>query len=137
MTGSAAASAMLIFQALLPFLLLAGDSGADEPILLEISGGTNVSFSLSYEYLDQVLLPSLETWFGIRVERVLVSRGWSTGGWNPGGSASRGLIRFTIHPLPTARRFRSLVGSARFGLPILRLAPLMPRFSRRPTCTSP
>ncbi|PSR92421.1 RNA 3'-terminal phosphate cyclase/enolpyruvate transferase [Coniella lustricola] len=91
--ASPAASALLIFQAVLPFLLFAGNA-RNEPVELTISGGTNVSFSLSYEYLDQVLLPTLETWFGIRVERRLDGRGWST------GRATRGSLWFQIHPLP-------------------------------------
>lgn len=90
---SPAASALLIFQAVLPFLLLAANE-ANDPIDLVISGGTNVSFSLSYEYLDQVLLPILEEWFGIQVERSLQSRGWSS------GSISRGSLWFKIQPVP-------------------------------------
>lgn len=89
---SPAASALLIFQAVFPFLLFAGNETI-EPIELTISGGTNVSFSLSYEYLDQVLLPTLEDRFGVHVERKLQSRGWSL------GSASRGLLWFKIQPL--------------------------------------
>lgn len=91
--ASPAASALLIFQAVFPFLLFAGNA-KNEPIELTISGGTNVSFSLSYEYLDQVLLPALEAWFGARVERRLQQRGWST------GRASRGSLWFKIYPLP-------------------------------------
>lgn len=89
---SPAASALLIFQAVLPFLLFAGNERA-EPVELTISGGTNVSFSLSYEYLDQVLLPALHRWFGVIVERKLLGRGWSA------GSASRGELWFRIQPL--------------------------------------
>lgn len=88
---SPAASSLLVFQAVFPFLLFAGND-SDEPIELEISGGTNVSFSLSYEYLDQVLLPTLENWFGIRIERRLDVRGWSSG-------TSRGSVWFKIYPL--------------------------------------
>lgn len=90
---SPAASALLIFQAVFPFLLFASNE-ANEPIELEISGGTNVSFSPSYEYLDQVLLPMLEQQFGIHVARKLQSRGWSS------GTASRGSLWFKIQPLP-------------------------------------
>lgn len=46
---SPAASSLLVLQAVLPFLVFAGND-SNEPIKLEISGGTNVSFSLSYEY---------------------------------------------------------------------------------------
>lgn len=83
---------MLIFQAVFPFLLFAGND-KNEPITLDISGGTNVSYSLSYEYLDQVLLPALEDAFGIKVERKLLARGWSL------GKQQRGRVQFTFKPL--------------------------------------
>jgi RNA 3'-terminal phosphate cyclase (ATP) len=84
-------SILLVFQAVLPFLLFAGnDTGS--PITITIQGGTNVSFSLSFEYLDQVLLPSLER-FGIKVERKLEFRGWSH------GPQQIGSAKFTITPL--------------------------------------
>jgi RNA 3'-terminal phosphate cyclase (ATP) len=89
---SPAASTMLIFQAVFPFLLFAGNI-KNEPITLEISGGTNVSFSLSFEYLDQVLLPTLEDAFGITVERKLLARGWSL------GKQQRGKVEFKFQPL--------------------------------------
>lgn len=89
---SAAASTMLIFQAVFPFLLFAGNDKG-EPVTLEISGGTNVSFSLSFEYLDQVLLPTLEDAFGIAVERKLLARGWSL------GRQQRGKVEFAFKPL--------------------------------------
>jgi RNA 3'-terminal phosphate cyclase (ATP) len=89
--ADSAASVLLVFQAILPFLLFAGDE-KDSPITATIQGGTNVSFSLSYEYLDQVLLPSLER-FGIKIERKLEYRGWSH------GSKSVGSIKFGITPL--------------------------------------
>lgn len=49
--------------------------------------------SLSFEYLDQVLLPTLEERFGVMVEREVKKRGWSL------GRQSRGEIAITIHPL--------------------------------------
>ncbi|KAH8880145.1 EPT/RTPC-like protein [Thozetella sp. PMI_491] len=97
--SSAAASTLLVFQAVFPFLLFAGNAAGD-PIELEISGGTNVSFSLSYEYLDQVLLPALEEQFGIVVQRSLKHRGWSQGGTMRGDI----LLRFT--PLPIGETLR-------------------------------
>lgn len=80
-------------------MLFAGNE-AGEAIELTISGGTNVSFSLSYEYLDQVLLPALDEWFGVRVERKLQGRGWSS------GSTSRGLVWFKFTPLPLGSTLR-------------------------------
>lgn len=92
---------MLIFQAIFPFLLFAGNDKG-EPISLEISGGTNVSFSPSYDYVDQVLLPTLETAFGVSVERELHSRGWSM------GKASRGTVSFKITPLKPGETLKFL-----------------------------
>lgn len=60
---------------------------------VEIEGGTNTSWSLSYEYADQVLLPALEERFGVRVERRLQRRGWSLGG--------SGCLWVKIHPVKT------------------------------------
>ncbi|KAI3544228.1 RNA 3'-terminal phosphate cyclase [Colletotrichum filicis] len=99
---TSAASTLLILQAILPFLLFAGRDEA-KPIELEIQGGTNVDFSLSYEYLDQVLLPRLESSFeGVHVERKLVNRGWSK------GPQSRGSIMLTIYPLKPGQPLRQL-----------------------------
>ncbi len=91
-------SILLIFQAVLPFLLFAGDD-TGSLIAITIQGGTNVSFSLSYEYLDQVLLPSLER-FGIKVERKLEFRGWSH------GPQQIGSAKFTITPLEPGRTIK-------------------------------
>lgn len=89
--SDSAASTLLVFQSIFPFLLFAGD-GKGTPITLTIQGGTNVSFSLSYEYLDQVLLPALES-FGIHVDRKLEHRGWSH------GVLQAGSIKFQFIPL--------------------------------------
>ena len=90
--AESAASSLLVFQSIFPFLLFAGDESAS-PIAMTIQGGTNVSYSLSYEYLDQVLLPSLER-FGINVDRKLQSRGWSQ------GPRETGSIKLQFVPLP-------------------------------------
>jgi RNA 3'-terminal phosphate cyclase (ATP) len=94
-----AASTLLILQAIFPFLLFASNE-SNEPIFLDISGGTNVAFSLSFEYLDQVLLPTLEERFGIVVERELKVRGWSL------GRQSRGSIKIKIQPVPRGEKLR-------------------------------
>lgn len=96
---SGSASTLLILQAILPFLVFAGN-GSDEPVELELSGGTNVSFSLSFEYLDQVLLPTLEDRFSIRAERKLIRRGWSL------GPQSRGKIWIKLFPLRIGKSLR-------------------------------
>ncbi|KAK2021704.1 RNA 3'-terminal phosphate cyclase [Colletotrichum zoysiae] len=102
-----AASALLILQAILPFLLYAAaddddGGGGSAPIELEITGGTNVGWSLSYEYLDQVLLPRLESCFGIHVARRLKRRGWSL------GPQSRGSVVLTFKPLGPGQPLRLL-----------------------------
>lgn len=95
---SVVSSILLIFQAVLPFLLFAGDEQGS-PISITILGGTNVSFSLSFEYLDQVLLPSLER-FGIKVERKLQYRAWSH------GPMQIGEVRFGITPLQLRQKLK-------------------------------
>lgn len=97
--GSSASSIMLIFQAVLPYLLFAGNENGD-PIELEINGGTNCSFSLSYEYLDQVLLPTLQDKFGIHVERQLKKRSWTM------GPVKQGSVWLRIHPLPPGQSLK-------------------------------
>ena len=89
--AESAASVLLVFQSILPFLLFAGDDQVS-PVTVTIHGGTNVSFSLSFEYLDQILLPALER-FGIKVERKLEYRGWSH------GSRQLGSAKFQVLPL--------------------------------------
>lgn len=102
---SPAASTLLIFQAVFPFLLFAGNDKG-EPITLEISGGTNVAWSLSFEYLDQVLLPTLESAFGIAVKRRLLARGWSS------GRQQRGTVEFKFTPIKPGEtlRYQELTG---------------------------
>ncbi|KAG0645190.1 RNA 3 -terminal phosphate cyclase [Hyphodiscus hymeniophilus] len=97
--AESAASVLLVFQSILPFLLFAGDDQGS-PITVTIQGGTNVSFSLSFEYLDQVLLPALEM-FGIKVRRKLEYRGWSH------GSIQVGSARFQIAPLSPGQTLKS------------------------------
>jgi RNA 3'-terminal phosphate cyclase (ATP) len=89
--ADSAASVLLVFQAVLPFLVFAADEKGTS-ISMVIQGGTNVSFSLSFEYLDQVLLPALER-FGIKVERKLEFRGWSH------GTPQIGSAKFILTPL--------------------------------------
>ncbi|KAI1379110.1 EPT/RTPC-like protein [Hypoxylon crocopeplum] len=97
--GSSASSTLLIFQAIFPYLLFAGNASGG-PIELEIQGGTNVSFSLSYEYLDQVLLPTLKNKFGLNVERQLKKRGWSM------GPLSKGCVSLKFQPLPPGQSLK-------------------------------
>ncbi|KAK3940552.1 RNA 3'-terminal phosphate cyclase-domain-containing protein [Diplogelasinospora grovesii] len=103
-----AASTTLILQAILPFLVFAGNKQG-EPIEVEITGGTNVDFSPSFEYVDQVLLPTLEHVFDLKIERRLHSRGWSL------GQAARGKVTLTVHPLKVGEPLRLRDPSAVFG----------------------
>lgn len=82
----------LILQAVLPHLLFCG---AREPIRLRITGGTNVSNSPSYDYIEQVLIPMLSLVGIPPIESVCHSRGWST------GSTRLGSATFTINPFKT------------------------------------
>ncbi|RAR06366.1 RNA 3'-terminal phosphate cyclase [Stemphylium lycopersici] len=85
-------SVSLVLQAILPYVLF---SGAQLPIYVRITGGTNVSNSPSYDYITQVLLPMLQL-IGIpQIDTQLHSRGWSQ------GTASIGSATFTIMPLTT------------------------------------
>lgn len=80
-----AGSTGLALQAILPFILFRPPKNDDgtltgKPIRLSISGGTNVSGSPSYEYISQVLLPTLQS-IGLRpISCSLNKRGWSHGG---------------------------------------------------------
>lgn len=93
---SQAASILLIFQSILPILLFHG-----QPVnRITIRGGTNVTSSLSYEYLDQVLLPALRS-FGITVETRLISRGWSH------GKLEHGAVAFSVTRIPPGETIKA------------------------------
>lgn len=89
-----------MLQAILPFVLFASGGDGAEPLELDVSGGTNVSWSPSFEYFDQVLMPTLEERFGIAIERELRGRGWSL------GPQSRGSIWLKVHPVPRAQKLK-------------------------------
>lgn len=78
-----AGSTGLALQAILPFMLLS-KLQSDIPIRLTLSGGTNVSGSPSYDYITQVLLPTLKRIGFPNIEAKLDKRGWSHGGGNIG-----------------------------------------------------
>lgn len=80
-----AGSTGLALQAILPFILFKPPKNDDgtlsgKPIRLSISGGTNVSGSPSYEYIAQVLLPTLHSIGLPLISSSLNKRGWSHGG---------------------------------------------------------
>ncbi|KAI1456825.1 EPT/RTPC-like protein [Annulohypoxylon moriforme] len=129
--GNCASSTLLIFQAIFPFLLFAGNESG-EPIEIEINGGTNVCFSLSYEYLDQVLLPILQDKFGITVERQLKKRAWGA------GPQFRGCIQLRFHPLAPGQSLKlqgpwdKPLGAEDFRLERIDVSILVPAFLREP-----
>lgn len=88
-----AGSTGLGLQAILPFILFTRFL-SPLPVRLTLSGGTNVSQSPSYEYITQVLLPTLERIGFPRIEAKLGRRGWSHGG------ASIGNFVLEIPPRP-------------------------------------
>lgn len=80
-----AGSTGLALQAILPFILFNPPRNKDGtpsniPIRLTLSGGTNVSGSPSYEYIKQVLLPTLHSIGLPAMSSNLDTRGWSHGG---------------------------------------------------------
>ncbi|KAE8154125.1 RNA 3'-terminal phosphate cyclase domain-containing protein [Aspergillus avenaceus] len=89
-------SVFLVFQALYPYFLHAGAflSAPERQITLSIVGGTNVSFSPSYDYVAQVLVPNL-TRIGLpRLSVHLIRRGWVT------GPCTLGKVMLIVDPLP-------------------------------------
>ena len=106
-------SIFLIFQAILPYVLFSApldesSPGAnnDEPFAhrIIIDGGTNVSKSPSYEYVDQVLLPMLHKKVSIPPVRMkLNKRGWTHGG--------------------------NVIGSVEFDITPFRRGTVLPKFS--------
>lgn len=124
---SSAGSITLVLQAILPYLLFSSPSSSyspfattstskstshypNESINVEITGGTNVSHSPSFEYISQVLFPTLLR-IGVPgpLSAVLHRRGWSSGGSAGDGSGgdvgegkaqynSVGRATFTITP---------------------------------------
>ena len=100
--ASTPGSIFLILQAILPYVLFSApldeDSGInkDKPLLhrIIIDGGSNVSKSPSFEYVDQVLLPMLHKKVGIPpIHMKLNKRGWTHGG-NVIGSITFDVTRF-------------------------------------------
>lgn len=88
-----AGAIFLVFQALYPYLLHVGSKAAAPFITVSITGGTNASFSPSYDYASQVLVPNFAK-LGLPPLFILLhKRGWSS------GPVELGSIQFLIHPL--------------------------------------
>ncbi|PGH07256.1 hypothetical protein AJ80_08042 [Polytolypa hystricis UAMH7299] len=96
-------SIFLIFQAIYPYLLYSGaftdtgspDDSAARIIKVKITGGTNVSFSPSYDYVSQVLIPNFAKLGLPKLSVSLSERGWCT------GKIRLGTVSFEIEPLST------------------------------------
>lgn len=104
--ASTPGSIFLVLQALLPYILFSAvldepdsqvsERGEEKPIChrLIIEGGTNVSKSPSYEYVDQVLLPMLYRKVGFPpIKMSMDKRGWTQ------GRIEVGRVTFDITPL--------------------------------------
>ncbi|KAF2084890.1 RNA 3'-terminal phosphate cyclase [Saccharata proteae CBS 121410] len=88
----------LVFQAILPFIMFSAPASDSGSIQISIRGGTNVSFSPSFEYIEQVLLPTLALIGLPPITATLKTRGWSTGGQKIGRAT------FNITPLSPGAR---------------------------------
>ncbi|RPA83734.1 EPT/RTPC-like protein [Ascobolus immersus RN42] len=118
--AASAASATLVFQALFPYLLFS-KVREPKPVRLTIKGGTNVSFSPSFEYLDQVMLPTVEAWFGVpKVRREVKKRGWNT------GSAEVGVVEFEFTPVAAGRTLKFEKPGERGGVTKVDVTMLVP-----------
>ena len=97
---SSPGSILLVWQAILPYLLFSNCSFTEAqrtaiPLRVTIEGGTNVSSSPSIEYVNQVLLPMLALKLGIPpIATTLHKRGWSI------GRSQIGSVTFEVEPLP-------------------------------------
>ncbi|KAL1956774.1 hypothetical protein VTO42DRAFT_6828 [Malbranchea cinnamomea] len=91
-------SVFLIFQAVYPYLLYAGARADTPSIRLNITGGTNLTISPSYDYFSQVIIPNFARLGLPRLTAHLKGRGWCT------GRIQLGTVSLTIEPLQTYRR---------------------------------
>jgi RNA 3'-terminal phosphate cyclase (ATP) len=88
-----AGSTFLVFQALYPYLLYVGSQAGTPYVRVNITGGTNVSHSPSYDYVSQVIVPNFAKLGLPPLSVILHKRGWST------GPVDLGAVTFLIHPL--------------------------------------
>ena len=121
--GTAGATGLAL-QAILPFILFTRFPSA-HPVRLTLTGGTNVSGSPSYEYISQVLLPTLHAIGLPEVKGRVVRRGWSQGGGSSIGEVilhipyriSAQLGGFTLRPPPPQRKLKPTHLQATFIAP--------------------
>lgn len=108
-----AGSISLVFQALYPYLVYVSSlSSVDtkEPIKVHITGGTNVTFSPSFDYIEQVMIPNLRALGLPNLNARLRKRGWST------GPRDFGSVTFEVFPLE-----RSIKPPTDHWFPVLKL----------------
>ncbi|KAK6421868.1 hypothetical protein LTR95_016747 [Oleoguttula sp. CCFEE 5521] len=77
-----AGSTGLLLQAILPFILFSpprSETGEAQTVRLAVTGGTNVSGAPSYDYIANVLLPTLTSIGFPHISASLQKRGWSSG----------------------------------------------------------
>ena len=119
-------SVSLILQAVLPYILFGLSAFPEEqatpiPLRVSIDGGTNVSNSPSFDYVCQVLLPTLSLKLGIpEITTTLHKRGWSTGGTQIGS------VTFDILPFPKRHVLPAFHFSKRGRLAKVRVSVLAP-----------
>nr|OQO20823.1 hypothetical protein B0A51_14819 [Rachicladosporium sp. CCFEE 5018] len=93
-----AGSTGLLLQAILPFILFSpprNETGEAQTVRLTVSGGTNVSGAPSYDYIANVLLPTLANIGFPPISASLEKRGWSS------GRESIGSFTLLIPPRPS------------------------------------
>jgi RNA 3'-terminal phosphate cyclase (ATP) len=108
-----AGSISLVFQALYPYLVYASilsTVDTKEPIKVHITGGTNVTFSPSFDYIEQVLVPNLRKLGLPKLNARLHKRGWST------GPRDLGSVTFDVYPLE-----RPIKSQTKHRFPVLKL----------------
>lgn len=88
-----AGAVFLVFQALYPYLLHVGSQAAAPLVKVNITGGTNATYSPSYDYASQVIVPNFAKLGLPPLSIILNKRGWTT------GPVDLGAVTFLIHTL--------------------------------------
>ncbi|KAJ5417183.1 uncharacterized protein N7487_000733 [Penicillium crustosum] len=74
-----AGAIFLVFQALYPYLLHVGSQASAPFVKVNITGGTNATYSPSYDYASQVIVPNFAKLGLPPLSIILNKRGWTTG----------------------------------------------------------
>ncbi|CAG8896020.1 unnamed protein product [Penicillium egyptiacum] len=88
-----AGAIFLVFQALYPYLLHVGSRAPAPFVKVNIIGGTNATYSPSYDYGAQVIVPNFAKLGLPPLSIILHKRGWTT------GPVDLGAVTFLIHTL--------------------------------------